>query len=163
MQTISTEIVDDTWKRMAAMPLDEMPKLMESMESEQPEIMAFLMAIDGDVLNQDERELLFYLGLVVWQIMRQGAPRPKRVGAKRLDELIVSTEKVVDKFMNESAGDFMVLMSRAIKEHRQINVLRYIVEALFEVDDDAEYTETREEMKGVVFKNLKIVLDALDQ
>ena len=163
MQTIAAEIVEDTWKKMAAMPLDEMPKLMECMESEQPEIMAFLMAIDGDVLNQDERELLFYLGLVVWQIMRQGTPRPKRVGAKRLDELMVSTEKVVEKFMNESVGDFMVLMSRAIKEHHQINVLRYIVEALFEVDDDTEYTETREEMKGVVFKNLKIVLDALDQ
>lgn len=163
MQTISTEIVDDTWRKMAAMPLDEMPKLMECMENEQPEIIAFLMAIDGDVLNQDERELLFYLGLVIWQMMWQGTPRPKRVGAKRLDELIVSTEKVVDTFMNESVGDFMVMMSRAIKEHHQINVLRYIVEALFEVDDDAEYTETREEMKGVVFKNLKIVLEALDQ
>lgn len=163
METLSAEIVETTWRKMAAMPLDEMPELMERLENEQPEIMAFLMAIDADLLNQDERELLFYLGMVVWQIMRQGTPRPKRVSVKHLEELITRTEQIVETFMNESAGDFMVTMSRAIKAHHQIHVLRYVVEALFEVDEDAEYTAMREEMKGVVFKNLKIVLEALDQ
>jgi len=163
MQTISEEIIERTWRKLAAMPSDDMPKLLEKMEKEQPEIMAFLMAVDHDVLNRDERELLFYLGMVVWQMMREGTPWPKRVGARRLDELIRQTEKIVESFMNESAGDFMAVMARMFKDHHQINVLRYIVEALFDIEDDAEYTEAREEMKGVVFKNLKIVLEALDQ
>ncbi len=163
MQTISEEIVERTWRKMAAMPSQDMPKLLEKMEKEQPEIMAFLMAIDHDMLNQDERELLFYLGMVVWQIMREGTPRPKRVSAQRLDELVVSTAKIVESFMTESPGDFMAVMARMFKDHHQINVLRYIVEALFELEADAERTEAREEMKGVVFKNLKIVLEALDQ
>lgn len=163
MQTISEEIVERTWRKLAAMPSGDMPKLLEKMEREQPEIMAFLMAIDHDVLNQDERELLFYLGMVVWQMMREGTPRPKRVSAERLDELVVSTAKIVESFMTESPGDFMAVMARMFKDHHQINVLRYIVEALFELEADAERTEAREEMKGVVFKNLKIVLEALDQ
>jgi len=163
MQPISEEIVERTWKKLAAMPSDDIPKLLEKMEKEQPEIMAFLMAIDHDVLNQDERELLFYLGMVVWQMMREGTPRPKRVSAERLDELVVSTAKIVESFMTESAGDFMAVMARMFKDHHQINVLRYIVEALFELEADAEHTAAREEMKGVVFKNLKIVLEALDQ
>jgi hypothetical protein len=163
MQTISEEIIERTAGKLAAMSINDMPKLLEKMEKEQPEIMAFLMAIDHDVLNQDERELLFYLGMVVWQMMREGTPRPKRVSAERLDELVVSTAKIVESFMNESPGDFMAVMARMFKDHHQINVLRYIVEALFELEADGEHTEAREEMKGVVFKNLKIVLEALDQ
>ena len=163
MQTISEEIIERTARKLAAMSIGDMPKLLEKMEKEQPEIMAFLMAIDHDVLNQDERELLFYLGMVVWQMMREGTPRPKRVSAERLDELVVSTAKIVESFMTESPGDFMAVMARMFKDHHQINVLRYIVEALFELEADAEHTEAREEMKGVVFKNLKIVMEALDQ
>jgi hypothetical protein len=115
------------------------------------------------VLNQDERELLFYLGMVVWEMMRQGMPRPKRVNEKRVYELIAQTEKIVESFMDESVGDFMAVAARMFKDHHQINVLRYIVEALFEMDEDTAYTELREEMKGLIFKNLKIVLEALDQ
>jgi hypothetical protein len=163
MQTISEAIVERTWKRMARMPVDEMPKLVERMEKAQPEIMAFLMGVDYDVFNQDERELLFYLGTVIWEMMRQGTPPPKRVNEKRMDKFIDRTDQMAEYLMDESAEDFEAVVTQIFKNHNQINVLRYVVEALFEMEDDTEYTDVREEMKGLIFINLKTVVEALDQ
>jgi hypothetical protein len=163
MQTISTAVVERTWKRMAKISIDELPKVVERLEKEQPEIMAFLMGVDSDVFNQDERELLFYIGVVVWEMMRQGTPRPKRVGEKRMDKFIDRTDQMAEYLMDESAEDFEAVVTQIFKNHNQINVLRYAVEALFEMEDDAEYTGVREEMKGLIFMNLKTVVEALDQ
>ena len=45
------------------------------------------------------------------------------------------------------------------KEYNQRNVLRYIVESLFEDDDP----HIRPDRKGLIFFDLKTVLDCLDQ
>ncbi len=162
METLSEKIVERTWKKMARMPLDEVPQVVKRLEKEQPEILAFLMAADYEILNQDERELLLYLGITIWEIMRQGTPRPQRIGEKRLDRFIERTDQMAEYLMGESPDDFEAAVEQIFKGHNQINVLRYAVEALFEMDDD-ENAGIREEMKGLLFMNLKTVVEALDQ
>jgi hypothetical protein len=162
MQTLSEKIVERTWKKMARIPMDEVPQIVKRLEKEQPEVLAFLMAADYEVLNQDERELLLYLGITIWEIMRQGTPRPKRVGEKRMDQFIERTDQMAEYLMGESPEDFESDVEKIFQGHNQINVLRYAVEALFEMDDD-EHAGVREEMKGLLFMNLKTVVEALDQ
>jgi hypothetical protein len=164
MQTIPEEIVERTWKKMATMPLEEVPLLIDRMQKEQPEILAFLMVIDSDILNQDERELQLYLGTVIWQIMRQGTPPPKRVSEEQMTEFIERTEKMAEYLMGDSETEFENSVVQIFKDHNQINVLRYGIEALYEEnEEDFDYTNVREEMKGLVFMNLKTVIEALDQ
>jgi hypothetical protein len=164
MQTLSEKIVERTWQHMAQMPLHEVPQVVERLEREQPEILAFLLAADYDVLNQDERELLLYLGTAIWEMMRQGTPRPKRVGEKRMDRCIERTDQMAEYLMGESPGDFEDAVKQIFKGHNQINVLRYAVEALFEMEEEEEEeTGVREEMKGLIFMSLKTVVEALDQ
>ncbi|MDZ7290139.1 MAG: hypothetical protein ONB44_01810 [candidate division KSB1 bacterium] len=163
MQTVPEEIVERTWREMAQMPLQEVPRIIQRMEKEQPEILGFLLGIDYDIFNQDERELLLYLGVVIWQIMMQGRPRPKRVTAKRMDQIINRTDQMAEYLMSESEEGFEQTVEMIFKGHNQINVLRYAVEALFEMDDEEEQSGVREEMKGLIFMNLKTVIEALDQ
>lgn len=162
MHTLSEKIVERTWKKMAQLPLHEVPQVVKRLEKEQPEILAFLMAADYEVLNQDERELLLYLGMTIWEMMRQGRPRPQRIGEKRLDRFIERTDQMAEYLMGESPEEFEDAVEQIFKGHNQINVLRYAVEALFEMDED-ENAGVREEMKGLLFMNLKTVVEALDQ
>lgn len=148
---------------MAQLADAEMQQVVERMEKEQPEIMAFLMAADYDTFNQDERELVFYLGMVVWEMMRQGTPRPQQVSEERLYQLVERTDQMVESLMGESEGDFVAVATQVFKNHNQLNVLRYIVEALFEMEEDDEDTEIRDDMKGLIFLNLKTMVEALDQ
>lgn len=205
MQTISAQIVELACEKMADMPEEDFPDLVEVMQREQPEIMAFLMAAGYDDFNQAERELQFYLGAMVWQIMRQGTPAPRRVSKNRLNGLIDRTEKMAEYLMGESDADFENSAVRIFDNHNQVHVLRYVVEALFEDaeemekemenleqemesqlrkieheeerrewtdrDDSDEWEEENGEddthvrplMKGMIFLNLKTVVEALDQ
>ncbi len=162
MQTVSAELVERTWKRMARMPSEEVPRIIDRMDKEQPEILGFLLGIDYDVLNEDERKLLLYLGTVIWEIMREGTPRPKRVSAKRMNQFIDRTDKMTEYLMGESADDFETSVVKIFQEHNQINVLRYAVEALFEMEEE-DRDEIREEIKGLIFMNIKTIVEALDQ
>lgn len=211
MQTIPEELVERTWKKMSDLPFEKMPKLIDAMQKEQPIIVAFLMGASHDDLNQAERELQFYLGTVVWQIMRQNKP-PKRVNEKRMDELIERTEKMAEFLMGESDVDFVNSSINIFENHNQRHVMRYVVEALFEdeeeleedleeegeseseeverpdfmdklyqisryerakahpeteasveEEDDDNDDEVRGRMKGIIFLNLKTVVEALDQ
>ncbi|MGQ9498721.1 MAG: hypothetical protein ACUVSP_10670 [Desulfotomaculales bacterium] len=51
--------------------------MVNQMSRQQPAVLAYLLAAGEGLLNEDEQELLFYLGVVVWQIMLKGdAPLP---------------------------------------------------------------------------------------
>jgi len=209
MQTISEEAVERTWKKMADLPFEKMPKLIDKMQDEQPVLVAFLMGMSHDDFNQAERELQFYLGTVVWQIMRQGTPRPEPVREQRMDELIDRTEQMAEYLMGESDMDFVNSAVNIFENHNQPHVLRYVVEALFEDEEeleddfeededeneeeddkpdlmdklyqisrferakgeaeideeneDEDEDEVRSRMKGLIFLNLKTVVEALDQ
>ena len=206
MQTISEEVVERTWKKMEELPFEKMPKLIGKMEKEQPVIVAFLMGMSHDDFNQAERELQFYLGAVVWQIMRQGTPPPQPVHEQRMDELIERTDQMAEYLMGETDVDFVNSTINIFGNHNQPHVLRYVVEALFEDEEEMEedfveeegdeaeqpdlmdklYQITRYErkkieeepdeeieeededevrgrMKGLIFLNLKTVVEALDQ
>jgi hypothetical protein len=162
MQTISEKIVERTWKKMARMPLHQVPQLIEHMKKEQPEIFVFLLAAGYDDFNQAEKEWQLYLGTIIWQIMQQGTSKPKRVSEERLDQCIERMEKMAEYLMGESENDFETTIIQIFQDYNQINVLRYVVEVLFEDEEIAE-SEIRDEMKGLILLNLKTVIEALDQ
>ena len=156
MKPISADIVESTWQRMAAMPPGEAPKLVGRMEKEQPVVMAYLMAVDHDLFSQEERELLLYLGMVVWQIMSQGSAPLSLVTEKALDKAEESNMKMIEYLMDESEPDFTETTRTMIENYGQPEVLRYVVEALVEAAEDEEVSEDH---IGIMMLDLKTVID----
>lgn len=138
-----------------------MPKLINLMSKEQPFILTYLMAIDNVILNQDERELLFYLGVVVWQIMSQGSTPLPKVTQETLDEVEESNTKMLEYLEGESETSFIETVETIVKNYNQPEVLRYVIEALMEESD--EESLIRDEYKGIMMINLKTVIDCLDK
>ena len=68
---ISAETVTQVWQDMAQASADEAPHFINEMRVEQPVVLAYLLAVGDALFNQHERELIFYLGMVVWQMMKQ--------------------------------------------------------------------------------------------
>ncbi len=156
MKPISADIVKSTWQRMAAMPPLEAPKLVDRMGQEQPVVMAYLMAVDHDLFNQEEREQLFYLGLVVWQIMSQGSAPLSRVTEKALDKAEEANMKMIESLMEAAEPDFTETTRTMIDNYGQPEVLRYVVEALVEAAEDEDI---RDENMGIMMLDLKTVID----
>jgi hypothetical protein len=162
MNPIPSEVVEKTWKRVGSMSPLQGQKMINEMSKQQPVILAYLLAAGDDLLNQDERELLLYLGVVVWQIMIQGnnAPLPK-VTEKALDKAERKNMKMLERFAGKAFDQMEKGVEAMFRNYNQREVLKYVVEALME--DPEEGCFIREENKGIMMVFLKTVIDCFDR
>ena len=158
--SISADVVERTWQRIAGQSAKDAQKLVNRMSKEQPVVLAYLMAVDTDIFNQDEREVLLFLGVVVWQIMLQGTRPLPKVTEKILDEAEAGNLKMAEYLRGETEAGFEEASRKIIGSYKQPEVLRYVVEAIME--DTEESSPIREENKGIMFLDLKTVIDCFD-
>ncbi|MBS1252658.1 MAG: hypothetical protein MAG451_01699 [Anaerolineales bacterium] len=158
---ISAEIVTQTWQRMAQTPIPTIPQLIDEMRREQPFILSYLLALGDFPFNQHEREIIFYVGLVVWQIVTESDRRLGRVTRAGLGQAEEANYDFLDLLASDTEADFVSATETMLENHPEPEVLRYIVEA---INDEEEYTSEdppiREEYRGLAFVHLKIALDA---
>lgn len=144
MEPISADTIEKTLQKMEKMSLTDIQKLMDKMGEEQPYVLAYLMAIGGNSLNLDERELLVYLGTVVWQIMSQGSEPLAQVSGEILDEFEEKNWQMVEYLQGEPDADFDTTVETIFKNYPQSEVLRYVIEALmFETKEEASIREKK--------------------
>jgi len=159
-KSISAEVVERTWQRIAGQSVKDAQKLVNRMSKEQPVVLAYLMAVDNDIFNQSEREVLLFLGVVVWQIMLQGTRPLPKVTEKILDKAEAGNLKMAEYLRGETEAGFEEATRKIIGSYKQPEVLRYVVEAIME--DTEESSPIREENKGIMFLDLKTVIDCFD-
>jgi hypothetical protein len=160
MKPISSEIVEKTWKKMARIPPQEAQKMITLIGKKQPIILAYLMACGSDIFNQDERELLLYLGVVVWQIMSQGSTSLPKIKENTVDKVENSNMKMIEYLKGESDTGFIDTVEKIINNYSQPEVLKYVIEALME--ETEEGCLIRDENKGIMAIYLKTVIDCLN-
>jgi hypothetical protein len=158
---IPEDVVTAVWQRMASVSPVQIPKLVDQMTREQPQILAYLMAASESELEEDEAEIVFYIGVVVWQIMRENQPGIRKVTESLLDDVEAENEKSLRKLEQDSPGDFVSAVKKFTNDYPEPEVLRYVVEALIEEDEEEDSGSVSEENLGLAFITLKNVLDAL--
>jgi hypothetical protein len=162
MGTISTEIVTETWQRIGQFDVEDVPDLIAQMKDEQPVILGYLLALDDTLFNQHEIEIVFYIGIVVWQIIKQSPRRLLKVTRKKLERAETANMENLELLASDTEADFTSATQFMLERYEEPEVLRYIVEAIM---DEEEYYQSgdipiRDEYRGIAFVHLKILLDA---
>ncbi len=151
MQPLSAEIVEATWQKMATIPPSQAQELIEQMSRQQPLILAYLMSTGEDLLNHAERELLLYMGVVIWQMMQQGDKRPESVTEAMLEQVDRRNLSMLEYLAGDSEEEFLGTVQALMDSYNQREVLRYAVETLMEGDeedfDEAFELEHEEELE----------------
>lgn len=159
MKPISAQVVEKTWQRIAAFSARQGKELGVQFVTEQPWLATYLMAVDGELFNEDERELLFYLGTLVWQMMAQGdAPLPQ-VTEQMLTRAEAANQATLESLADASEEEARTAMGKLLQEYAQPEVFKYVVTALMELAQDEGI---REENLGMLMVNLKTVIDCLN-
>ncbi|HSV30510.1 MAG TPA: hypothetical protein VLH40_00605 [Atribacteraceae bacterium] len=167
MEPISSEVVEKTWQRIGVMDPQLAHELIGDLENTQPVIMEYLMAGSEELFNQAERELVIYLGIVIWQIMKDGFPPPPQVLFEDIEKAEAANLKMLEYLGSSTPGDFSRTVETVVVNYSQPQILRYVVEALFEFEEDEDVagsdTKIRDDMKGIIFIVLKTIIDCLDR
>jgi hypothetical protein len=161
MKPISAETVEKTFTRMWEMSEPDAMRLSYVMQKEQPLLVAYLAAVDEGILNQEERELLFYLGTVLWQVMAAGGESLPKLTEKQLLDCEKRNMRIGESLKHADNMKFAGVVKQILKECRQYEVLRYTIAAL--MDESGEDNTVRDENLGIIMLDLKTVLDCLDQ
>lgn len=156
---ISAETVTKVWQDMAQTPVEEASALVAQMKDEQPIILVYLTYLDDFPFNQYEKEIVFYLGMVVWQIMKQSKKRLHKATRKKVEKAEEANFEMLNMLSSDTDADFMSATRTMLEQYSEPEVLRYIVEAVMEEDDDPDNPPIREEYRGLAFIHLKTVLD----
>ncbi len=159
MNVITEAMVDQVLDEQDDLDFLGVERLIAQMSREQPAILAYLMASNEDHYNFEEKQLLLFLGVNISQMMKKGNADLQEVSMEAIEEAQQNNVDMFEYLENESPTDFDDTAALIFKEYNQKFVLRYIVEALFE--DDAP--NIRSDRKGLIFFDLKTVLDCLDQ
>ena len=162
MGTISAETVTKTWQAMSQINTNDATNIMNEMAAEQPVILSHLLALDDTPFNEHEKELINYLGVVVWQMIKQSPKRLLKVTRKKLQRAESANLDTLELLASDTEADFYSAIQLTLERYKEPEVLGYIIEAIM---DEEEYEENedipiRDEYRGLAFYHLKIALDA---
>jgi hypothetical protein len=158
---ISAETVTQVWQDMARVSAEAAPRFVNQMQEEQPVIIAYLLGVGESPFNQHEQAIIFYLGMVVWQMMKQSKRRLRKVTEKRLEQAEEANFDFLERLSASPEADFVSATQEMLATYPEPEVLRYIVEAIMEEEDyDPDDPPIRDEYRGLAVVHLKTVLDA---
>ena len=161
MDVIPADVVELTWKKMAAGSIADAGKLTSRMAKKQPFVQAYLLAVGERDFNPDEAQLLHYLGMVVWQIFDRSGQQLAMVTGDMLDRTEENNTKMLQYLEGESGTDFVKTVQGLLGSYNQVEVLKYVVEALME--EPEEGCDIRGDNVGAMFVHLKTVIDCFDR
>ncbi|MEK9135820.1 MAG: hypothetical protein AAB393_01750 [Bacteroidota bacterium] len=159
---ISAETVTRVLESMSTMSDAQAQAIVTQMGKRQPEVLAYLLATsENEAFDQDERQVFFYIGMVIWQIMKQHPNGRDRITETQLERAEKANEDLLEKMASDSSGDFSSATQSMIENYPEPEVLRYLTQALMEDEEgNPDNPPIRDENLGLAFLSLKIVLDA---
>ncbi|MEM7372678.1 MAG: hypothetical protein AAF587_28915 [Bacteroidota bacterium] len=156
MSFISAQIVDQVADWLFHLEDErEIMSLIDQLATEQPLILAYLMAMGEGDFDQDEREILLFFGAGIWKMMSHSpSPLPK-VSEETLDQVETTNMAMLEYLAIESEEGFFEFAQQLQSNYAQPAILGFVIESVME--DEA----IQDENKGMMMIFLKVVIDCL--
>ena len=157
MTPISTDAVENAaeWLFDTAQEA-ELDALLDEFAETQPFLLTYLMSMGEEDFNEEEQEILLFLGIGIWKMMSPGLNSAEPVSETLLDAVRAQNEPLLESLSPEADSDFSDEIEALLPEYSQAAILAFILE---EVDQDPDIRETN---KGSMAAFLKILVDVMD-
>jgi hypothetical protein len=160
LKPIPETIVEKTWQEVAGFSPDRAKKEMIRIGNSQPELLAFVMESSKE-MGQEVRELAIYMFLVVYRMFQGTHGKIKKISSEEIIECYEHNEGLIERL--EGADEKFLDRIASVQTSRQPYVVKYLVDALMEEDEEEDAVALKDEQKGFLFLLLKTVIDVLDQ
>ncbi|MGE0633925.1 MAG: hypothetical protein AB7O96_16040 [Pseudobdellovibrionaceae bacterium] len=158
---MSDEFVEKIWTEIGSIQgKSKVDSLAKSFFKKQGDLAEYILAMTED-LGEEAHGLAFYLGIVIWSCYdRYFQGNLKKINDKTILKIHEKFESELDKleFVDER---FIEKRIKNKSDYTQPSILKYIVEALFENDD--EELNLTSDQQGMIFIILSTQMKCLDQ
>ncbi len=161
MDVISSEVVEKVWQEHTEKSFFDIEKDIARLSKEQPALLNYLTSTNAEAYNTEEQQLVLYLGVATWKMMKQGSGEMKKVTTKDMATAKEKNLQLISYLENELGGDFQSTVETVFNEYHQNNILNLLRKAIFSTDE--KKTNIRSKNKGLMLFDLKTFLDCLDK
>ena len=163
MKKIPIETIEEYWLKINTQS-DEgvIFTKLKYLYDRQPLLMGYLMFADKGSLNEDERQMMYYLGSFIVHVMLHESPLIPEVSEEAWEKTRGSNLRMLEFVASEdSAENFRRSMDDVLEAGTQPDLLRFALDLL--MYDQQCQRSIREENVFRVFAHLKIAADCLDK
>ncbi len=161
MEPLSEKLVEETWQEFAGFTPNQVNKEAKKVAKGQPNLLSFMMEFTEE-LDQGAKELAIYMFFVVNRIFAKGYRKKiKKASPEEIIECYEKNEKLMESL--EGAHDKFYERVARVQVSAQPSVIKYVVEALFEVPEEEDPVFISDEDVGFLFLLLKTAIDVLDK
>lgn len=157
---ITAAQIDEIAEQVNDYTSNQIQVIFNQIYKRQPALYNYLFSKDTTIFNQQEKELLYYVVLVIWQTMAKLLTIPQRIAAKKIDTIQDANWKVIENLPNRlSTQSLEMFLDSFFDNHPQEELVGLIIDML----DESEETEkvlTKESIIPI-FVLLKTMVDSL--
>lgn len=160
MNLITEEKIKEIVSALSSFGNDPLSALFEKMDAQQHFITDYLFEVEGDYLNQDERDLLISFTTLGWHIINETLKIEREINDDELSaRLDYNADLLHDK--EKEMGSFDDALSSMLNDEGEEPFLMLFLMGLV-VDRPDEYGGTiRDEAVPVIIMHIKTVMDCL--
>ncbi len=161
MATVSDEIIDQSTEELHNLEDEELRNMVYQMSEEQPNLLGFLLSMGEDELNNEEQEILLFLGVNVWNAFKKVKPLPQ-IPDEEIEKADKNNETMLNYLEKEGEEGLTENAEALVNGHNQAPLLKYVINAIIEEDMEEEEPLVSEENKGLIFLTMKSYIESID-
>ncbi len=160
MLTIPESTIDAVWHETQKWSEDTMGQVIADMSDDQPLLMAYLVEVGEELLNDEEQELLFFFGVLLWKMMSWGKDHMEEMTELDLDRSEEANSQLLEVFDGDTGNEVPVAVKKAMDDYNQPFLLNFVVEA---VSESLETGAVQMQNFGAMVLYLKVAIDGMDK
>jgi hypothetical protein len=138
---ISYDTVIKIWQDMAETPVEKAKDLVDLMEIEQPVVMHYLLDLEETPFDQIEKEIIFYIGTVIWQIMKQSSQPLDTAEPEDIEQAEEENFRFLKMLAIDTEADFISATHALVEGYSEPEVLLSLLETLMDDDEIDEFDD----------------------
>jgi hypothetical protein len=153
-QLVSSTLIEETWRSLGASSEASIRRLQQQCGKDHEELTGFVLGFTSE-LRPEALGIALYVHLVVAQAFRRCGVKFRRIRPGRIERTWAASSTFIDQL--KAGGHPRAALPIEAGSPSEPAVLRYILEALTEQDDDP--AELSDEEFWHIFRVLKTVVD----
>jgi hypothetical protein len=161
VKELDIDTVGASWNSMEDLDPDSIPALVHELGRKQPFLLTYLMATGHEILSEQEREALLFMGVMIWQILNGIYSDIAEITGDDLDKHEQKNIQMLEYLAGESESDFLDTVEKIMSKYHQPMLLRFIITKLVAEPDRG--IELSDDNMGMIVIYLKTVIDCFDE
>ena len=160
MRQLTYDEIDALWREKADMEPEEAPYLVERMGQQQPYVVSYLLATGNEILIPSEREVVFYMGVLIWYVIDSLKITVPEISVDQLMEIENKNYQMLEYLAGEPDSEFMETVGKIMDHYNQSVLLRYVIEQIMEEPEKS--IKIIDNHIGIMVIYLKTFIDCID-